>query len=79
MDKDVLKQMIREKCQGLVDVLVDSIGGIYEDVYSKLPDTMSTDQKKDTILQAMDMHFNTLKKQFKDMAKIRVNEGDKNE
>lgn len=76
---DMVKQMLREKCQELVGTLVDSISGLYEDVYSKLPDTMTPEQKKDVIKKALDMQFESLKKQLGDLKKINVDKGVKHE
>lgn len=75
----MVKQMLREKCQELVDTLVDSISGLYEDVYSKLPDKMTPEQKKDVIKKALDMQFESLKKQLGDLKKINVDKVVKHE
>ena len=75
----MVKQMLREKCQELVDVLVDSIAEMYENVYSKLPVTMTPEQKRDVIKQAMDVQFGALKKQLEGMKKINVDKVVKHE
>lgn len=75
----MVKQMLREKCQELVDVLVDSIAEMYENVYSKLPATMTPEQKRDVIKQAMDVQFGALKKQLEGMKNIDVSKVVKHE
>ena len=60
----MIKQLLREKYQGLVDILVDRTYSYYEDVLKNLPDTMTEEQKLDTIQQFLDQQLNTIKSQL---------------
>jgi len=60
----MLKRLLREKYQGLVDVLIDRTYSYYEEVLKNLPDTMTEEQKLDTIQQFLDQQLNTIKSQL---------------